>query len=379
MGVSIGIIVSFQVWDFNLGFAVVPAIVMALVPLAIVLLTVRWINRWQPKPWFILLLAFLWGAGPAVGMAKLAFYGMDDLQESGVIGNSDVVDLLRASAEPGIIEELTKGLGVLVLFWALRRHFDRPLDGLVYGAIIGAGFAFDENIQYFGDTLVTSDDIGIAVETFIVRGVVLPFNHPLYTALTGVALGFAARRATNAPSRAGYFLLGLVPAMLLHASYDLFGSGMVVPAGDAPEGLPDVQDTVVFSTLLLTLLAIVFVVRHRRRERRMTADRLTDYLPQGLFTPIEIELLSTTKGRIRWRAWATRHGLAEEFRQFTRNTTNLVIARQRTVDGKRPDTPPYQERALIAAIATDKHTLAVVPALPLDLMPRKRSRTQPHA
>ena len=48
-----------------------------------------------------------------------------------------------------IVEEVGKGLGLLLLFVTARRAFDGPVDGVVYGALIGAGFALTENIQYF--------------------------------------------------------------------------------------------------------------------------------------------------------------------------------------------------------------------------------------
>ena len=38
------------------------------------------------------------------------------------------------------MEEITKGLGVLALFWLLRAEFDNMRDGLVYGALVGVGF-----------------------------------------------------------------------------------------------------------------------------------------------------------------------------------------------------------------------------------------------
>ena len=50
--------------------------VLALIPLAIVLLGVRWIDRWEPEPRLLLLLAFLWpqlgsGFGSKINAGKL--------------------------------------------------------------------------------------------------------------------------------------------------------------------------------------------------------------------------------------------------------------------------------------------------------------------
>ena len=39
-----------------------------------------------------------------------------------------------------LVEETTKALGVLLLFWFLRAEFDNVRDGFVYGALVGVGF-----------------------------------------------------------------------------------------------------------------------------------------------------------------------------------------------------------------------------------------------
>ena len=47
------------------GAAMIWPALLALVPLGIVLVAVRWIDRWEPEPVPNLLVAFLWGAGVA--------------------------------------------------------------------------------------------------------------------------------------------------------------------------------------------------------------------------------------------------------------------------------------------------------------------------
>ena len=53
-----------------------------------------------------------------------------------------------------IVEEFAKGLGVFIIFVIARRAFDGPIDGIVYGGLVGAGFAFTENIQYFAISFI---------------------------------------------------------------------------------------------------------------------------------------------------------------------------------------------------------------------------------
>src|SRR5689334_15948967 len=59
---------------------------LALVPLGVVLLAVRWIDRWEPEPRWALWFAFLWGAAVAVAIALVVDLG---------------VQLAMAFAQPG--------------------------------------------------------------------------------------------------------------------------------------------------------------------------------------------------------------------------------------------------------------------------------------
>ena len=75
-----------------------------------------------------------------------------------------------------------------MLLWR-RGQFDGVIDGIVYAGFCAAGFAFTENIYYFGRVFaehgfgtVTTAGVGPA---FILRGVLSPFTHPLFTVMIG--------------------------------------------------------------------------------------------------------------------------------------------------------------------------------------------------
>src|SRR5687767_10366360 len=53
--------------------------IMALVPLAIVFIAVRWIDRWEPEPRLAIVFAFLWGAGVSVLIALLVGAEIDSV------------------------------------------------------------------------------------------------------------------------------------------------------------------------------------------------------------------------------------------------------------------------------------------------------------
>ena len=193
--------------------------IMALVPLAVVFFGVRWIDKWEPEPRAAVAFAFLWGAGVAVLLAILVGAEIDNVINS-MGGPGPGYEFFGAAIQAPIVEEFGKGLGVLLIFLVARKHFDGPVDGIVYAAWVAGGFAFTENILYFGSQLVEAGGIdGSVVQIFLVRGIMSPFAHVMFTAFVGIALGLAARR-TNALGAIGFFLLGLIPAMLLHGFWN---------------------------------------------------------------------------------------------------------------------------------------------------------------
>ena len=81
-------------------------------------------------------------------------------------------------------------LGVLAI---ARDEFDSVLDGLVYGALVGVGFAMTENILYFGEAYLTGD-LGNFGTLVLARAVLGGLGHPAYTAVTGAAFGWSRGR-----------------------------------------------------------------------------------------------------------------------------------------------------------------------------------------
>ena len=189
---------------------------LAIVPLVAVLFAVRLIDRWEPEPRGLLVLAVAWGAVAAVGITL----GVD-LLLSLVLGADDspMRDAFAAVVQAPVVEEFAKGLGVYLIFVTARRAFDGPVDGVVYGALIGAGFAFTENIQYFAISFIEGGVVDVST-TFFVRGILSPFAHVMFTSVTGFALGLAARRGASAGRAVGPWLLGMVGAIALHALWN---------------------------------------------------------------------------------------------------------------------------------------------------------------
>ena len=326
---------SASVWAFGaLGFAMlaliayfalflgvgasVVGLVLALVPLAIVLTGVRMIDRWEPEPKSLVIFALAWGAVAAVGITLLV-----DLAFALAVGQRD--EFFAAVIQAPVIEELAKGAGVLLVFVIGRRAFDGPVDGVVYGALIGAGFAFTENIQYFGTSLI-SGGAGELTLTFILRGLVSPFAHAMFTALTGFAIGLAARRGASTAAAVGSGALGLLGAVGLHAYWN--GSSL----------LGDFLALYLTTQVPLFISFIIAILALRREEARLTRVRLGEYAAAGWFTPQEVEMLATPAGRRTGLQWAAglRGDRREVMREFIRDAAALAAVRQRAITGRDP-------------------------------------------
>jgi RsiW-degrading membrane proteinase PrsW (M82 family) len=311
--------------------------ILALVPLVGVWFAVRLVDRWEPEPGRLLLLAVAWGAIAAVGIAL----GVDAVLTLLFGVRTGVGEVLQTVVQAPVVEEFAKGLGVLLIFAIARRSFDGPVDGVVYGALVGAGFAFTENIQYFAVSFIEGGAIETST-TFFLRGILSPFAHVMFTSVTGFALGLAARRGLTTGQAIGPWLAGLAGAIALHAFWN--GSAMF---GD-------------FFVLYLTLQVPLFIgfvlgiVALRREEARLTRRRLGDYAAAGWFTPQEVDMLATSGGRKAAMAWAAtlRGDRRPMMRSFISDATALAATRQRALTGRDPQAAGQEHELLGRIVAT---------------------------
>ena len=293
---------------------VVVSTILALIPLLIVGAAIIWVDRWEPEPRLLLVAAFVWGGGVATFLSSLL---------NGVVGSalgSAIAPSMHPESWPPVfgapvVEEFWKGLGVLIIFLLRRRHFNGPVDGIVYASVIAAAFAFVENIQYFAYS-----GEGLTL-TFILRGLASPFGHLIYTACIGVALGLASRSKSKV-AWVWMLPIGYVGAMLLHMAWNGF-------AGVA-YGLGGLVALVVFVNWLPLVVWAIIVVFLRRREIKVVADRLGEYVPSGWVVPQEIQMLSSMQGRRTARNWAARGGPQgkEAMKKFQKSAVALAYARQ---------------------------------------------------
>jgi hypothetical protein len=169
--------------------------------------------------------------------------------------------------------------------------------------MVGLGFAMMENVTYYMRAFEDGGSQQLQA-VFILRGLIAPLSHPLFTSMTGLGVAYAATH------RRGQFLApvaGLLGAMVLHGLWN----GSAAAFGLSGLGVVYLLDFCV----LVTLIVIVFV------ERRGTVRRIEAYLPMyagtGLVTPQDVRMLRSIPSRRAARRWARSVGGSPAGRAMT--------------------------------------------------------------
>ncbi len=200
--------------------ALLISLLAAIVPTLLYAAAFYWADRHEREPKWLVSMAFLWGAIPAIVVsliAELAF-GATLIWEPGTLAAS----VAESAVIAPFVEEFAKGAVILLIYLFFRREFDGVLDGLIYGALVGFGFAMTENFFYF---IGAFDEGGFASLSMIIvlRSVIFGLNHALYTGLTGMGFGLARDSGSRLGQRF-WPLFGLFMAILVHGLHNLGAS-----------------------------------------------------------------------------------------------------------------------------------------------------------
>jgi RsiW-degrading membrane proteinase PrsW (M82 family) len=295
------------------------AVLLTLVPLAIVIPVLLWIDAVEPEPWSGRLHALLWGATISVLVA-------------GTVNTLVAVNLNESLAivvSAPLSEELMKGLGVLVM--VRRREIDGVMDGLVYAGWVALGFAMTENVQYF----VSASEGGVLAETFVLRALITPFAHPLFTAWIGLAVGRAVMRGGNVKSAA---LIGGVAAVGLHVAWN----GSLVASERIGGGLVAVAALVFVGIFVGT---IIMLVKVRNAEQQRYVEGVGLVMMRYSLAPGTVPITSS------WRELkAIRSGLSSEHRRIL-DRRRAALARLVALHARTVAVDAADEARLVAQLA----------------------------
>jgi RsiW-degrading membrane proteinase PrsW (M82 family) len=322
----------------RMDFAIllVVAALLALVPTLIYALIIWWLDRHEKEPLPLLVVAFVWGAVPAVILA-IVLEVVAGIPLEQLMVSDTAIEAASTNIIAPVVEELVKAIILVVLFIAYRREFDNVLDGIVYGAMVGLGFAFVENILYLGGEALDGGSIGGMVALWIFRAGVFGLNHSMFTAMTGAALGLA--RSLRQPALKGLVpVLGITAAIVFHAAHNTLVTQVADLALDEGDLTPLLGACVAIFAADWGGILLVFVLAmvSSSREAHVMRETLIEEVALGRFTPDEYETLVSGRKRLsaRWAVLFTR-GLRpwRQLGKFFDLSTELAFRKHRMHDG----------------------------------------------
>jgi RsiW-degrading membrane proteinase PrsW (M82 family) len=222
------------------------AVLLAMAPMLIVLPVMMWLDGVEPEPKGALVHAFLWGATISVLVASIV---------NATVAATGGQTLAVVVSAP-LVEEAMKAGGIL--YAVRRKDVDGPVDGIVYAGWTAVGFAVVEDVEYFA-TAAASGNLAVV---FVLRGLLAPFAHPLFTAWTGLAIGRAVARGKP------LFPAALWGYALAVASHALWNGSAVAAETLGDFGVSLLLRTVAVFVLLFFTFAIVLYRTRRKEEAR---------------------------------------------------------------------------------------------------------------
>ena len=285
-----------------------------LVPLAIILAFLQFVDRFEPEPWWTKIAALLWGGGVAIFFAGMS-NGLAGVAVASATGSASAGEIFSIVVAAPVGEEFLKALGVLVIVMMRRHSISSPLDGLVYAGYSAAGFLVVEDFTYF---VISFYDGGLAL-TFMNRALLGVFGHVMYTTCTGWAIGWAVTRTRSIGAGIGVGALGYLIGVTMHGVWN--GSAVIAPSRAVFYMLYFIFQVPLFCGWLF------FVARTMRRERRDIAAGLMPYVNQGWILPSEVQMVCDPGSRRNALAWVAGGGPAAKraMKSFMNNLASVGL------------------------------------------------------
>ena len=326
------------------------------IPLSLLFL---WADRFRPQRFWVWIMTFGWGACVATYVAA----GINTWAAShlSIIGDGDPATGARAAIFVApFVEESAKAT---VLFWLailMRNAWVSRLSGIVLAGLSGAAFAFVENILYYGRayryaarTIGSVSPEQALHQTFVLRGLLTWFGHPLFTSMTGIGLAVALRSRSKTV-RIVAPLAGFCCAALLHMSFNTAASLL---------STRQQLFVLIFVAVPLVLGLAGYVVRQLFVQGRLVRTRLGDYVRVGWLEPEDPQPLSRLRTRTRalWHALFAGPATFLATNRLQRAVTELAYLRDSMDRGLVDAAGQRRERVLLATIRTLRPQAVITP------------------
>src|ERR1700704_3556001 len=304
MGVLLWLlVVDVFVFTQSAGPEVAAICALACIPTtAFGLVFVRRMDRNEKEPWRLVLVAAAWGA---IVATSLVIWG-ESLWEATAVRTLVPGPGLDASTafSAGLLEELAKGVAVVLLFLVMRNDFDDVVDGIVYGAAVGLGFNFMESVTYMTNlyAIFSPEGFGAYAAGFqwYARQVLgLFFGHATYTALIGAGIGIARQM----PGRRQKVI-----AIAAHFSWDAWLA--FFPIEGSALGLIEIHLRTLIMTGPFTAAVIALLLAGLQFEGKALAEQFRKEAAEGAgaILPAEVPILVSPWQRLTQRMHALSKG-----------------------------------------------------------------------
>jgi predicted ATPase/RsiW-degrading membrane proteinase PrsW (M82 family) len=367
----------------------------AVIQAGVLLVLVRYLDVYGRQPFGLVALVAAWGA---TGAAAISVVGNEFVK--GLL-SGDVRVVFGDALSAPLVEEAAKGIALLAAVgpvrWLLRRAgvnlFEGVGAGVVYGAAVGLGFGFTEDLYYLVDQARTAG-IDAGFDTFLYRrdffGPAI-LHHAVFTAAFGAGLGLATW-STGRVRKILFPAAGFGLAVLMHAVNNglvelvlvlKYGVGETARWIADPGLLPAAADTA--ATVRRFMRAIDFyylamffgvIVLWTRRQRRVIRGELEEEVELGLLTSTEHALMFDAAQRTAadWRL--VRTGQLERLRhhrRLRRELGQLGLLKWRTRRFGGDVSRVNRARREIATLSTYEVAPVKLPVPPSRLIGRERA------
>jgi RsiW-degrading membrane proteinase PrsW (M82 family) len=293
-------------------------LLLALLPVPLLVAVILYLDRLEPEPRALLAAIFGAGAGIAVITALLG-----RALHTGVITTPDLEPHASVAAPVSVgaaiggalVAQTLIALVLVALLASRRTEIDGVEDGVVYGSMVGLGFALVANVYAYG--VAWNAGAGALADEFAQRGVFGPVFQALFASLIGLGIAYAAARPAMT-ARYLAIVAGWAAAVALAALWD----------HSVGEGGIGVQLTYVI-LIAVVLSVAVTVIADRRRVILMITSFLPDFEDPEVVTIDDIRMLANLRMRRLGRQWARLNlGIAgrQAMTQYQLAATELAMA-----------------------------------------------------
>lgn len=195
---------------------------VSFLPLIVIVLIARKVTRRSEVSSWLMLLAIAWGA---VGSIVLTV-ALNEYTSTAFYDGDPTFDQMTILNAP-LTEEFSKGLFLVVLMLIVPHLIRNPLIGGVLGGLVGAGFAYTENLLY----LNAGAEQGMLWQLFLLRCVLSWFLHAIATMFIGFFIGHVVNKHYGFFWSVFLINVGFVGGMAIHGLWnglaDLFDDEIV--------------------------------------------------------------------------------------------------------------------------------------------------------